>query len=370
MSINNNEENINRRKYRNDFSIFRDNFFINRCRNENSNNDKKINENSFVSLEPLLFNKRLNEQNNNNRRNMINSRSMVNIKPIFNKKKNDNFNNNFKPKPNIEEIPTFSFENDLNVKSFRIFMNRKNEILEKNLENFRRYMINHENKQKKNTLINPYSLYIKKINDVNNYEKSILPKIQQREMENKRLKLNKYEKQNNIINKINQSSFSTTNKNTKSFDLKFYLEEVEKNRKERGINKEIEIEKENIRKEREINKEIEKENNIEKVINVSNSIDNMINTKKYFPKNNEISNPELFYKKNDIEFYKYRNEQKKLGDYNYKLVLIHNKNRFIKKEPDINPFNQKINLFKVSDSSLSHNIILRPGESYGNFKCN
>lgn len=370
MSINNNEENINSRKHRNNFSIFRDNFFINCCRNENSNNDKKINDNNFISLEPLLFNKRLNEHNSNkNSRNMINSHSMVNIKSIYNKKKNDNFNNNFKPKPNIEEIPTFSFENDLNVKSFRIFMNRRNEILEKNLENFRKYMKNHEIKQKKNSLINPYSLYIKKINDVNNYEKSILPIIQQREMANKRLKLNKYEKQNNIINKINQSSFSTTNKNSQ-FDLEYYIEEVEKNRKERGINKELEID--NNRKEREINKqmEIEKENNIDNIINVSNSINNLKNPKKNFRKYNEISNPEVFYKKSDIEFYKYRNEQKKLGDYNYKIVLIHNKNRFIKKEPDINPFNQKINSFKVSDSSLSHNIILRPGESYGNFKCN
>ena len=342
MSINSNEENINRRKYKNNFSIFRDNFFINPCKNENTNNDKKINENSFVSLETLIFNKKLNEQNCNNNKNMINSRSMVNIKSIYNKKKNDNFNNNFRPKPNIEEIPTFSFENDLNLKSFKSIMNKRKEILEKNLENFRRYMKNHENKPKKNALINPYSLYIKKINDVNNYEKNILPKIRQREISMKRLKLNKIEKQNNIINKINLSSFSTTNKNS-NFDLNYYIEEVEKNRREKEINKEIEK---------------EKENNDEQNINVFNSVNIMKNKKKYFPLNNEISNPEVFYKKGNIEFYKYRNEQKKLDDYNYKIILNHNKNKFIKKEPDINPFNQKINSFKVSDSSLRHNIIL------------
>ena len=51
----------------------------------------------------------------------------------------------------------------------------------------------------------------------------------------------------------------------------------------------------NNRKEREINKqmEIEKENNIDNIINVSNSINNLKNPKKNFRKYNEISNPSL-----------------------------------------------------------------------------
>ena len=89
---------------------------------------------------------------------------------------------------------------------------------------------------------------------------------------------------------------------------------------------------------------------------------------KYFPKNNEISNPELFYKKGNIEYYKYRKEQKKFDDYNYNIILNHNKNRFIKKEPDVNPFNPRINLYKIGNSSLAHNIILRPGDFYGYLK--
>ena len=44
------------------------------------------------------------------------------------------------------------------------------------------------------------------------------------------------------------------------------------------------------------------------------------------------------------------------------------KNRFIKKEPDINPFNPRVDSYKIGNSSLAHNIILRPGDSYGNFK--
>ena len=162
MSINNSDISNQKREFSNDFSIDRSNFIINSCKNNNNYHKKmKVNENPFKSMEPLMFEKKFNNQFDENKK-LVNSLSMVDIKPSFtNSKKNYNFNiNNFKPDPNIEEIPTFSYENDLNVKSFRYFMNKKNEILEKNYANYVRYMRKFDHKNKKNQLISPYSLYI------------------------------------------------------------------------------------------------------------------------------------------------------------------------------------------------------------------
>ena len=201
-----------------------------------------------------MFQKKINNPNFESR-NFINSHSMINIKPNFNKKKVDFYvNKNFKVNPNVEEIPTFSYENDLNVKSFRSFMNRQNEILKKNYENFMKYMKKHENEKRKKQLISPYSLYVKKINEVKKYEKQFLPKIRQREIQNLKMKINRNENQNDF-NNSNFSSFS-----------------------------------------------------------------------------------------------------------------LANKNRFVKKEPDIKPYNRKINSFKIGNSSLAPNVILRPDDCYGNFK--
>ena len=190
------------------------------------------------------------------------------------------------------------------------------------------------------------------------YEKHFLPKIRQREIQNLKLKINRNDNQNDFNNNKNFNSFILANKiKHEQFDLDKYLEEVAKNKeKNKAIenNKEIEIEK-----------NIEKENNNENNLPVSNSVNDI---KKYFPKNNEISNPELFYKKGNKEFYEFRKEYKKFDDYNYKLILLHSKNRFVKKEPDIKPYNRKINSFKIGNSSLAPNVILRPDDCYGNFK--
>ena len=358
MSINNDEQINNRREFINNLSIYRNNFLISSCKNNNTNNrNNKSNLYSFDPSESFMFQKKINNPNFESR-NFINSHSMINIKPNFNKKKVDFYiNKNFKVNPNVEEIPTFSYENDLNVKSFRSFMNRQNEILKKNYENFMKYMKKHENEKRKKQLISPYSLYVKKINEVKKYEKQFLPKIRQREIQNLKMKINRNENQNDF-NNSNFSSFSLANKNRyEQFNLDEYLEEIAKNKeknKEMEYNKEIEIEKNN-----------ENENNNENILQPSKSV-NDINL--YFPKNNEISNPEMFYKKANKEFYKYRKEYKKFDDYNYKIILLHNKNRFVKKKPDINPYNPKINSFKIGNSSLAPNVILRPDDCYGNFK--
>ncbi len=369
MSINNSDISNQKREFSNDFSIDRSNFIINSCKNNNNYHKKmKVNENPFKSMEPLMFEKKFNNQFDENKK-LVNSLSMVDIKPSFtNSKKNYNFNiNNFKPDPNIEEIPTFSYENDLNVKSFRYFMNKKNEILEKNYANYVRYMRKFDHKNKKNQLISPYSLYIQKLNEVNNYGEQNLPSPRKREIDNLKQAINRYENPNDITNQINYSTNLNLNNNSpknrmNNFNMNTYLEEVTKNREK--------LKEEEKQKEKDKEKDKGKEFNIQMQDNNKNNINTTKSVKdiKYFPKNNEISNPELFYKKGNIEYYKYRKEQKKFDDYNYNIILNHNKNRFIKKEPDVNPFNPRINLYKIGNSSLAHNIILRPGDFYGYLK--
>ena len=305
MSINNSDISNPKREFSNDFSIDRSNFIINSCKNNNNYHKKmKVNENPFKSMEPLMFEKKFNNQFDENKK-LVNSLSMVDIKPSFtNSKKNYNFNiNNFKPDPNIEEIPTFSYENDLNVKSFRYFMNKKNEILEKNYANYVRYMRKFDHKNKKNQLISPYSLYIQKLNEVNNYGEQNLPSPRKREIDNLKQAINRYENPNDITNQINYSTNLNLNNNSpknrmNNFNMNTYLEEVTKNREK--------LKEEEKQKEKDKEKDKGKEFNIQMQDNNKNNINTTKSVKdiKYFPKNNEISNPELFYKKGNIEYYK------------------------------------------------------------------
>ena len=307
MSINNSDISNPKTEFSNNFSIDRSNFIINSCKNNNNYHKKmKVNENPFKSMEPLMFEKKFNNQFDENKK-LVNSLSMVDIKPSFtNSKKNYNFNiNNFKPDPNIEEIPTFSYENDLNVKSFRYFMNKKNEILEKNYANYVRYMRKFDHKNKKNQLISPYSLYIQKLNEVNNYGEQNLPSPRTREIDNLKQAINRYENPNDITNQINYSTNLNLNNNSpknrmNNFNMNTYLEEVTKNREK--------LKEEEKQKEKDKEKDKGKEFNIQMQDNNKNNINTTKSVKdiKYFPKNNEISNPELFYKKGNIEYYKYK----------------------------------------------------------------
>ena len=77
----------------------------------------------------------------------------------------------------------------------------------------------------------------------------------------------------------------------------------------------------------------------------------------------EISNPELFYKRNNEDYNKYRAELKHYLDYNYQILL--NKNRFNKKkEVNVNPFNPIDADFEHYKSDLAHNPILNPINNY------
>jgi hypothetical protein len=77
----------------------------------------------------------------------------------------------------------------------------------------------------------------------------------------------------------------------------------------------------------------------------------------------EITNPELFYKKNNEDYYKYRAEMKKFLDYNYEVIKNRNKLRQ-KKEIIINPYNPINDNFEHYKSDLSHNPILNPVNYY------
>ena len=126
-------------------------------------------------------------------------------------------------------------------------------------------------------------------------------------------------------------------------------------------------------------------NNID--LRQKNSLNNMIINYKYFQNKNsplnikplpnslsmktmnienrksEISNPELFYKRNNEDYNKYRAELKHYLDYNYQILL--NKNRFNKKkEVNVNPFNPIDADFEHYKSDLAHNPILNPINNY------
>lgn len=77
----------------------------------------------------------------------------------------------------------------------------------------------------------------------------------------------------------------------------------------------------------------------------------------------EITNPELFYKRNNNDYYKYRAEQKKYLDYNYQMMINKSKSHH-KQEPNINPYNPKREDFEHYKSDLAHNPILNPVNYY------
>ena len=77
----------------------------------------------------------------------------------------------------------------------------------------------------------------------------------------------------------------------------------------------------------------------------------------------EISNPELFYKRNNADYNKYRAELKHYLDYNYQVLS--NENRLNKKkEVNVNPFNPIDADFEHYKSDLAHNPILNPVNNY------
>ena len=53
----------------------------------------------------------------------------------------------FNPKPDIEEIPTFTFENDRNINNYKGNIYNKQSKIEKNSQNYLNYMKKFERKK-------------------------------------------------------------------------------------------------------------------------------------------------------------------------------------------------------------------------------
>ena len=104
--------------------------------------------------------------------------------------------------------------------------------------------------------------------------------------------------------------------------------------------------------------------NSKKKINYSRSVDNINNNnyqKKFVfpPIKHEITNPDLYFKKANGDFYKYRAESKKYLDYNQKI--LENQNKYNKTDNiNVNPFNNSSSYSSLGRSNLVYNTILNP----------
>jgi hypothetical protein len=104
--------------------------------------------------------------------------------------------------------------------------------------------------------------------------------------------------------------------------------------------------------------------NSKKKINYSRSVDNINNNnyqKKFVfpPIKHEITNPDLYFKKANGDFYKYRAESKKYLDYNQKI--LENQNKYNKTDNiNVNPFNNSSSSSSLGKSNLVYNTILNP----------
>ena len=263
------------------------------------------------------MNKR-NKQNNNlykSNNNIIPSWS------IFHKSKKEYYE--FNPKPDVEEIPTFSFENDRNINSYKGNILNKQSKIEQNSKNYINYMKQFE--RRKTPLQTPYSVF--------------------QEIKNKNLKYNNYNniKLNHSINK-NNNNINVNNDNINNInDNNIINNSMNVKGNDNYSNNRL-------------------HNNRLKGLNL---LSNSISAKSLLFDNrkSEITNPDYFYRRNNDDYYKYRAEQKKYLDYNYQILK--NKNKlYDKQEPNINPYNPRQEDFEHYKSNLPHNPILNPLNYY------
>ena len=228
----------------------------------------------------------------------------------YNKKMKNSFDY-FEPNPDIEEIPTFTFENDRNLDNYKERIYDKEALIEMNAKNYLSYIQRYE--RKKANLSSPYSVY---------------QKIKQNNYKNYNLK-NEENYENKYINDINIKNTEEKNKiNNMINDRYFKLNEPSS-------------------------------------LNIKKPLPNSLSTKtiNYENRRSEITNPELYYKRNNEDYYKYRTEMKQYLDYNYKILS--NKDRLNKKqEVNINPYNPLDADFEHYKSDLPHNPILNPVNNY------
>ena len=227
----------------------------------------------------------------------------------YNKKMKNSFDY-FEPNPDIEEIPTFTFENDRNLDNYKERIYDKEALIEMNAKNYLSYIQRYE--RKKANLSSPYSVYQKiKQNNYKNYNVN-----------------NEENYENKYINNINIKNTEEKNKiNNMINDRYFKLNEPSS-------------------------------------LNIK-PLPNSLSTKtiNYENRRSEITNPELYYKRNNEDYYKYRTEMNQYLDYNYRILS--NKDRLNKKqEVNINPYNPLDADFEHYKSDLPHNPILNPVNNY------
>ena len=273
----------------------------------------------------ITNNSHLNNNSNEINYNTISTNERYNgpfDKNIFHKKKKDY--NVFNVNPEVEEIPTFTFENDRNIKSYKGRINNKYNLIEQYSKNYLEYMQKFENRRK-TPFSSPFLVYQEKTKEDNN---NLL-------------------NQNNYIDLRNENMANDINSNPNQ-------------KRENNLNQ--------------TNNEINGNGKVEPVIIKELKMKNSYSRNNIFPKfansydfscrNGEITNPNYFFQKNNRDYYKYRLEQKKYLDYNYEIIKnrMNNKN---KREPDVNPYNP-INekIFERGKSDLLHNPILNPINNY------
>ena len=217
----------------------------------------------------------------------------------------------FEPKPDVEEIPTFTFENDRNLDNYKGRIQDKEALIEMNAKNYLNYIQRYE--RKKTPLSSPYSVY---------------QKIKQNSYRNDRR-----------YNEENYYTKRNINNNLKSFDNK------EKNKINDLIN----------------NKYFQSNSPSFNIKPLSNSLS--MKTINFENRKSEITNPELYYRRNNEDYNKYRAEMKQYLDYNYKIIS--NNNIFNnKKDVNVNPYNPIDADFEHYKSDLAHNPILNPVNNY------
>ena len=231
---------------------------------------------------------------------MFNSNDNKALSGIYHKTKKEYYS--FEPSPDVEEIPTFTFENERNLSNYKGRIYNKNALIEQNSKKYLEYIKKFE--RKKTPLSSPYSVF---------------QEITKKNLNNYNIEISNNNNTNNI-NTINNNSKGEWNENYSNKYL---------------------------------------HNNIkEKPLFSSLSANNIV-----FDRKNEITNPDLFYKRNNNDYFKYRAEQKKYLDYNYQMMINKNKLNH-KQEPNVNPYNPKQEDFEHYKSDLAHNPILNPINYY------
>ena len=230
---------------------------------------------------------------------------------IFHKKKRDY--NIFVANPDVEEIPTFTYENERNLNNYKTCINDKNSIIEQYSRNYLEYMRKFENNRRKTPFGTPYSVYKELASPTN-------------------IKYSKNNANTNNFNlyKMNTNNLSVKQKNTNNYPLNFSCDNINLRTSQKNENNNNSIQ----------------ENGY-----------NIIGK-------NEITNPGYYFQRMNKDYYKYRMEQKSVLEYNRELMenKFHNK---YKKEPDINPYNPIDNKpFEIGKSNLLHNPILNPVNDY------